>query len=54
MAGYEEEAVDHREANGGNREEIHRGYGFLIVAKKGEPTLGRQPDRVVGRETPLR
>ena len=36
----EEEAVEHAEGECRDREEIHRRDGFLVVPKKGEPTLG--------------
>jgi len=36
----DEETVEHREADRGNREEIYRGYDLPMIAKKGEPTRG--------------
>jgi hypothetical protein len=35
-----EEAVEHTEGDGWNREEIDRGNGFSVVAKKRKPALG--------------
>ena len=37
---YDEEAVQHTEAHGWNREEIHRGDGFPMIAKEDQPTFG--------------
>jgi hypothetical protein len=37
----DEETVEHTEADGWNREEIHRGDGFPMISKEGEPTFGR-------------
>jgi len=40
MADYEE-TIEYTEGDRGGREEIHRRNGFPVIAKKGEPTLGR-------------
>jgi hypothetical protein len=32
-------AVQHAEPDGGNREEVHRGHHFLMVAQKGQPAF---------------
>jgi hypothetical protein len=37
----DEEAVEHMEGDRWNREEVHRGDGFPMISKKGEPTFGR-------------
>src|SRR5215472_12870024 len=37
----DEEAIEYAERDRGNRKEIHRGDGFLVVAKKGKPALAR-------------
>ena len=34
-----EKAVQHAKADGGNREEVHRGNHFLMVAQKGQPSF---------------
>jgi hypothetical protein len=36
----DEKAVEHAEPDRGNRKEIHRGDGFAVVSKQGEPPLG--------------
>jgi len=36
----DEEAIDHAEGDGWDREEIHRGDSFPTVVQKGEPALG--------------
>ncbi len=36
---YDEEAIEHTEVNDWNREEIHRGDGFPMIAKEDEPTF---------------
>src|SRR5262249_19456056 len=41
VVGDDEEAVEYSKRNCWNREEIHCRDGFPMVAKKGEPTLGR-------------
>ena len=37
----DEEAIEYAERDRRNRKEIHRGDGFLVVAKKGKPALAR-------------
>ena len=40
MADYEK-AIKYAEGDRRGREEIHRRNGFAVIAKKGEPMLGR-------------
>jgi hypothetical protein len=34
-----EKTVQHAKPDGGNREEVHRGNHFLMVAQKGQPSF---------------
>ena len=37
----DEEAVQHAESKRWHRKEVHRGYGFAVVAQKSKPTFSR-------------